>query len=135
MASQDHPARAHRLARSYALLAGTPAVFLLGGALPAGDEPFELPVRVGAACLFALGAWILPTRWTRGAALITFALLATVGAHALALRTRPDLVVFALAVAVTVMLTTLTAPTGIGRKPPDWRPPVVHTLALSSLAG
>ncbi|MCB9616870.1 MAG: potassium transporter TrkH [Sandaracinus sp.] len=135
MAAQDHPARAHRLARSYALLAGTPAVFLLGGALPTGDEGFELPVRVGAVCLFALGAWLLPARWTHGAALITFALLATVGAHALALRTRPDLVVFALAAVVAVMLTTLTAPSEIGRRPPDWRPPVVHTLALASLAG
>lgn len=129
-------ARAHRRVRSLALLVGAPAVFLLGGALPSSGEAFEAPVRVGSALLVALGATLLVRRWVLGASLVTLGLLGTVGAHALALVTQPHAVVLALAVVVVVVLTSLaTPPEHHMRRAPAWQPPVLHTLALSSLAG
>lgn len=129
-------ARAHRRVRSLALVVGAPAVFLLGGALPSSGEAFEAPVRIGSALLVALGAALLVRRWVLGASLATLGLLGTVGAHALALATQPHAVVLALAVVVIVVLTSLaTPPEHHMRRTPEWQPPVLHTLALSSLAG
>jgi trk system potassium uptake protein TrkH len=129
-------ARAHRRVRSLALVVGAPAVLLLGGALPSTGEPFETPARIGAASLVVLGAALLVRRWVLGASLVTLGLLGTVGAHALALATKPHAVVLALAVVVVIVLTSLaTPPEHHARRPPKWQPPVMHTLALSSLAG
>jgi len=129
-------ARAHRRVRSLALVVGAPAVLLLGGALPSTGEPFETPARIGAASLVVLGAALLVRRWVLGASLVTLGLLGTVGAHALALATKPHAVVLALAVVVVVVLTSLaTPPEHHARRTPKWQPPVLHTLALSSLAG